>query len=167
MATSRTARAARRGVAHETVDYVALADLRYQLRRFERVREVAARAAGVEPQQYLALLQIKGLERSGAATIGALAERLQIHHHAAVQLVDRLVRRGRADRQRVDGDRRHVVVRLRPAGEAVLRRLARYSVVELKTEGPELAASLRRLVKRSVPNGSRARTEPTKRGGRT
>jgi hypothetical protein len=44
------------------VDYETLADLRYHVRRFLRVREDAARAAGVEPQQYVLLLQIKGFE---------------------------------------------------------------------------------------------------------
>ena len=61
-------------------DYRALADLRYQIRRFLRVREVAARTAGVEPQQYLVLLQIKGLEGHEVATMSVLAERLQIRH---------------------------------------------------------------------------------------
>src|SRR5438067_10583737 len=88
------------------VDYRALADLRYQLRRFLRVREVAARAAGVEPQQYLALLQIKGLEEREAPTMGGLAERLQLRHHSAVQLVDRVVRRGMVERRRDRRDRR-------------------------------------------------------------
>jgi DNA-binding MarR family transcriptional regulator len=132
------------------IDYVTLADLRYRIRRFLRSREVAARAAGVEPQQYLALLQIKGLERRGAATIGMLAERLQIHHHAAVQLIDRLARRGMVDRRRDGKDRRQVVVVLRPAGEAILRRLALYSLAELKSEGPALVASLRQLVRKST-----------------
>lgn len=167
MTISHAARSARGDVGRNTLDYATLADLRYQLRRFERVREVAAREAGVEPQQYLALLQIKGWEGRGGATIGTLAERLQIHHHAAVQLVDRLVRRGMADRQRAGRDRRHVAVRLRPAGEAVLRRLASYSVAELRIEGPELVASLRRLVKRSVTNGRPAGAGAMmKRGGR-
>jgi hypothetical protein len=67
------------------VDYETLADLRYHIRRFIRVREDAARAAGVEPQHYVVLLQIKGFERRQPATIGALTERLQIRHHATVQ----------------------------------------------------------------------------------
>jgi hypothetical protein len=40
------------------IDY----QLRYRIRKFLRVREVAARAAGVEPQQYLVLLQLTGPE---------------------------------------------------------------------------------------------------------
>ena len=136
------------------LDYRTLADLRYQLRRFLRVREVAARAAGVEPQQYLALLQIKGLEGREVATIRVLAERLQIHHHAMVQLIDRLVDRRMVERRRQGRDRREVVVRLRPSGEGVLRRLARHSIVELTTEGPGLVSSLMRLVRQS--NRSRA-----------
>jgi DNA-binding MarR family transcriptional regulator len=135
------------------IDYATLADLRYQIRRFLRSREVAARAAGVEPQQYLVLLQIKGLQRRGTVTIGALAERLQIHHHGAVQLIDRLARRRMVSRRRSGGDRRRVVVELRPAGEAVLQRLSLYSLSELRTEGPGLVASLRQLVKRHTDTG--------------
>jgi DNA-binding MarR family transcriptional regulator len=132
------------------VDYRTLADLRYQLRRFLRTREVAARAAGVEPQQYLLLLQVKGLAGRGPATIGALAERLQVQHHGVVQLVDRLVRRDIVERRRDGRDRRAVVVRLRPAGERILSRLAAYSIGELTREGPLLAASLRRLITQST-----------------
>jgi DNA-binding MarR family transcriptional regulator len=130
--------------AVDAVDYATLADLRYQIRRFLRTREEAARAAGIEPQQYLALLQVKGLERRGPATIGALAE-----------LIDRLTRAGLVDRRRDEDDRRQVVVVLRPAGEAALRRLALHSVAELKAEGPDLVASLRRLVRKSTGNGAR------------
>jgi DNA-binding MarR family transcriptional regulator len=133
-------------------DYPALADLRYQIRRFLRVREVAARAAGVEPQQYLLLLQVKGLEERRAATIGVLAERLQLRHHSVVQLVNRLATRGMVERRRDGSDRREVVVGLRPAGEKVLSRLAGYSMDDLTTEGPQLVSSLKRLVVRSVRN---------------
>jgi DNA-binding MarR family transcriptional regulator len=143
-----------RSTTPDQLDYRTLADLRHQLRRFLRVREIAARGAGVEPQQYLALLQIKGLEGREVATISVLADRLQIHHHAMVQLIDRLVARRMVERRRDRRDRREVVVRLRPPGQQVLRRLARHSIVELTTEGPRLVASLVRLVKQS--NRSRA-----------
>lgn len=147
--------------AHRRLDYRTLADLRYQLRRFLRVREVAARRAGVEPQQYLVLLQIKGLEGRAVPTIGALAERLQIRHHAAVQLVDRLARRDMVERRRDGTDRRAVAVGLRPAGESLLRRLARQSLAELTEEGPQLVVSLQRLIgsstqgRTSSPTGTR------------
>ena len=134
------------------VDYETLADLRYHIRRFVRVREEAARAAGVEPQQYVALLQVKGFERRRPATIGALTERLQIRHHATVQLVDRLVDRGMVRRRRAETDRRGVVVELTSRGEAVLRKLALYSLAELRTAGPALASTLTRVI---APNGGR------------
>lgn len=135
------------------VDYTALAEWRYQMRLLLGRRETAARAAGVEPQQYMLLLQIKGLQARRAVTIGMLAERLQIRHHSAVELVDRLVERGMVARRRHDDDRRQVIVTLRPAGEAVLRRLALNSLAELRTEGPALLATLRRLVR--AANGRR------------
>jgi DNA-binding MarR family transcriptional regulator len=140
----------RSGAVTGDVDYRALADLRYQIRRFLRVREVAARGAGVEPQQYLLLLQIKGLEGHEVATMSMLAERLQIRHHAVVQLVDRLVSAGMVERRREGRDRREVIVHLRPKGEHVLERLADYSVAELTTEGPSLVESLNRLVRQST-----------------
>jgi len=141
------------------VDYATLAELRYQLRRFLGRREEAARAAGVEPQQYALLLQLKGLEgRRTVPTIGALAERLQIRHHSAVELVDRLVARRMVDRRRNGHDGRAVEVALRPAGQAVLRRLALYSTAELQTDGPELVNVLRRLIRqrRRTTSGSKS-----------
>ena len=139
-----------RMTAGQAVDYRTLAELRYQVRRFLRTREVAARAAGVEPQHYLLLLQIKGLEGARPATVGTLAERLQLRHHTVVALVDRLVTRGLVARQRTPSDRRQVVVKLRPAGEAVLKKLALYSIEELRTEGPALVVALTRLIGRAV-----------------
>ncbi len=140
------------------VDYETIADLRYHIRRFLRIREEAARAAGIEPQQYVLLLQVKGFERRQPATIGALAERLQIRHHATVQLVDRLAERGMVRRRRAELDRRGVVVELTPRGEAILRKLALYSLAELRSGGPVLAASLSRVIE---VNGA---GRPKKRG---
>src|SRR5213596_400174 len=85
------------------VDYHTLADFRYRLRRFLRARELAARTAGVAPQQYLVLLQIKGSYGRELPTIGVLAERLQTQHHGVVQLVDRLVERGMVARRPAAG----------------------------------------------------------------
>lgn len=142
------------------VDYATLADLRYHIRRFLRVREEAARAAGIEPQQYLVLLQVKGLEARQPATIGALTERLQIRHHATVQLVDRLAGRGMVRRRRAETDRRGVVVVLTRRGETILRKLALYSMAELRTAGPALAATLTRVI---APNGSGRSPAATRR----
>src|SRR5262249_62029783 len=104
-------------------------------------REAAARAAGVEPQQYLLLLQIKGLEARGAVTIGMLAERLQIRHHSAVELVDRLVERGMVTRRRHESDRRQVGGKLRAAGEAALPRLPLNSPPHFRPHPPPLPAT--------------------------
>jgi len=136
------------------VDYRSLADLRYHIRGFLVVREAAARAAGLEPQQYLVLLQIKGLEGQMPATVGALAERLHIKHHSAVELVDRLCARKLVARRRSRDDRRQVIVEMRPAGRAVLERLATHSLAELQNVGPALIEVLTRLMGK---NGSRGR----------
>ena len=138
-----------RGRTPPAVDYETLAELRYQLRRFLRTRELAARASGVEPQQYQLLLQVKGLPDNQPATIGTLAERLQLRHHSVVGLVDRLVHQGMLSRSRNRSDRREVVVELRPAGEAVLRKLALHSLTELRTEGPALALTIGKLIGRA------------------
>src|SRR5262245_57309058 len=139
----------------DPVDYRTLALLRYHVRRFLRSREVAARAAGVAPQHHLLLLQVKGLEGERLATVGALAERLQLRHHTVVELVDRLTRRGMVARRRVPSDRRQVIVELRPAGQRVLEKLARHSLDELRAEGPALVAALKRLI--GGPRRDRAR----------
>ncbi len=97
-------------------DYQALAEFRYQIRRFLRFSEQMARAAGIEPQQHQLLLAVKGLPEGRRAIIGELAERLQLQHHSVVELVDRLEERGFVQRNRDEGDQRRVLVRLTPAG---------------------------------------------------
>src|SRR6266571_9280941 len=97
-------------------DYQALAEFRYQIRRFMRFSEQMARSAGLEPQQHQLLLAIKGLPEGRRAIIGELAERLQLQHHSVVELVDRLEERGFVQRNRDEGDQRRVLVRLTPAG---------------------------------------------------
>src|SRR5262245_6676640 len=142
-------------------DYQALAELRYQVRRFLRFSEEAARKAGLEPQQHQTLLAIKGLPKKRTTTVGVLAERLQIHHHSAVELVDRLVDRGLVRRFRGRTDRRQVFVRLRPGGEKILRELSLYHLAELRLVGPDLVKILQQLI--AGANAAMKLEDPEKR----
>jgi DNA-binding MarR family transcriptional regulator len=82
------------------IDYQALADFRFEIRRFLNFSERLVHAAGMEPQQHQALLAIKGLPAHRVATVGVLAERLLIQHHSAVELVNRLEAKGLLRRAR-------------------------------------------------------------------
>lgn len=127
-------------------EYQALAEFRYQLRRFLRFSEQAARAAGLEPQQHQLLLAIKGLPEGKKATISALAERLQLEHHSTVELTDRLVERGFVERCRDEADQRRVLVNLTLRGEEVLQKLSRSHQAELQSVGPALVQALNELL---------------------
>jgi DNA-binding MarR family transcriptional regulator len=72
-------------------DFKAMAELRYQIRRFLRFSESAARQAGIEPQQHQLLMAVRGLPDGLRPTVGVLAERMQLQHHSTVELIDRLV----------------------------------------------------------------------------
>src|SRR5688572_18770634 len=94
------------------VNYTALAEFRYEIRRFLRLSEEAARRAGLEPQQHQLLLALKGAEPGVVPTIAWLAERLQVQHHSAVGLVNRLVERRMVRRYRDPSDQRRALVSL-------------------------------------------------------
>jgi DNA-binding MarR family transcriptional regulator len=126
-------------------DYRALAELRYQLRRFLGFSEQAARAAGLEPRQHQLLLAVKGMPEGKEATIGELADRLQVRHHSAVELVDRMEARDLVRRERADADRRQVHVRLTPQGEKLLLRMSLSHRGELRSIAPALVRSLQIL----------------------
>jgi DNA-binding MarR family transcriptional regulator len=108
----------------------------------------AARAAGLEPQQYLLLLMIRGLPEGQAATIRTLADRLTLKHHSAVELVDRLEANGYVRRTRARDDRRNVIVSLLPRGERMLEEVARQRINELRSNGHELVRAIDRLLDR-------------------
>jgi DNA-binding MarR family transcriptional regulator len=127
-------------------EYRALAEFRYRVRCFLRFSEAAARAAGLAPQQHQLLLAVRGIPGTDAPTIGALAERLQLRHHSTVELVDRMEARGLVRRARRGGDRRQVRVELAPRGARLLPRLSLAHRAELRSLGPGLLRSLRRLV---------------------
>ena len=112
-------------------DFETLADFRYQIRKFVRFSERLARQHGIQPLQYLLLLQIKGYPGRDWATIGELAERLQAQHHGVVALVSRCERQGLVERRRSSEDRRRIEIRVLEKGEKVLNKLARLHRVEL------------------------------------
>lgn len=118
-----------------TEEYRALAELRYRIRKFVREGDALASAAGLEPQQYLLLLAIRGLPEGEEATIRALADRLALKHHSAVELIDRLEAHGYVRRSRSRDDRRRVFVSLLPRGEKLLEQVARHRISELRASG--------------------------------
>src|ERR1700722_11224349 len=83
-----------------------LSEFRYQMRRFERFSERAARSHGVTPLQYLLLLHIKGFPGREFALVGELAERLQAQPHGVVALTTRCEARGLVKRRPGERDGR-------------------------------------------------------------
>ena len=141
-------------------DYAALAEFRHQIRRFLHFSEQAARDAGVEPQQHQLLLAIKGLPDGREPTVGELAERLQLQHHSADELIDRAEKRGLVHRHRAEVDRRRRYVTLTPEGETLLRGLALSHRAELRAAAPALRRALAALETGNPNHQSSGATEP-------
>lgn len=137
-------------------DYQSLAEFRYQIRRFLRFSEQVARKAGIEPRQHQLLLAIKGLPPHERASIGALAERLQLQHHSAVELTNRLAKGGYVRRVRDRNDRREVLLSLTAKGEKLLRGLSLDHREELRNAGPTLMAALLGVLKAGRPRMRKA-----------
>lgn len=137
-------------------DYQTLAEFRYELRKFLRFSERAAESQNLAPQQYLALLSIKGYPGRDRVTVGELAERLQTTHHATVGLLNRLQKRGLVHREVSAEDRRCVIISLTPEGERVLRNLASVHRAELKKIGPLLVRLLVHVTGAAAPENELA-----------
>jgi DNA-binding MarR family transcriptional regulator len=147
-------------------EYRALAELRYRIRHFLREGDAKARAVGLEPQQYLMLLAIRGLPDGSEATIQTLAERLALKHHSAVELIDRLETRGYVRRSRSRDDRRRVLVSLLPRGERMLELVARHRISELRTSGEALVGAIDALLERKKTRIANHAKPSHKRGAR-
>jgi DNA-binding MarR family transcriptional regulator len=133
-----------------TDEYRALAELRYLIRHFVSEGDAVARAAGLEPQQYLFLLTVRGLPEGEEATIRTLAERLALKHHSVVELIDRLETHGYVRRTRGREDRRRVLVSLLPRGERMLEQVARHRISELRATGHELVRTVDQLLEKTA-----------------
>jgi DNA-binding MarR family transcriptional regulator len=128
-------------------DYQALAEFRYQIRRFLHFSEQVIKKAGLERGQYQLMLAIKGMPLGVRPRIRELANRMQIRHHSTVELINRLETGGFVHRTRAQDDRREVLLALTPKGEKVLSELALHHQQELRGAGPELVAALRRIMR--------------------
>ncbi|HEY6127963.1 MAG TPA: MarR family transcriptional regulator [Candidatus Acidoferrum sp.] len=139
-----------------SAEFQALAELRYRLRRFLKEGDAAARVSGLEPQQYLMLLAIRGLAPEDPAKIQTLADRLALKHHSAVELLDRLEQRGLVKRTRNRQDRRQVLVSLLSKGERVLEKVAQQRIGELRANGRQLVIAIEALLRDGrARNGNR------------
>jgi DNA-binding MarR family transcriptional regulator len=114
-------------------DCESLAELRYQIRRFVHFSEQVARGTGLQPQRHQLMLTLKGLPKGTRPRVAELAERLEIKHHSAVELINRLSAGDYIRRQRGGVDRREVLLTLTPKGEKILRALSLHHRAELRT----------------------------------
>jgi len=100
-----------------------LAWFRYNLRKFLRLSEKAARQCGVTPQQHQLMLGVAGYTGRGWATVSELAEFLQERHNSVVGLVERASLCGLVQKEHDTADRRFVFVSLTPHGQRILDKL--------------------------------------------
>src|SRR3954469_23513844 len=136
-------------------DYEALAEFRYQIRKFLHFSELAVRAAGLERGQYQLMLALKAFPPGLRPRIRDLAQRMMIRHHSTVELINRLESGGYIRRERGEDDRREVLVALSPKGERVLEELARHHQEALKSAAPSLVGALKRVTKTEKRRGER------------
>lgn len=126
-------------------EYERLSAFRYALRQFLSFSEEAARGAGLTVQQHQALLTIKGFPGRDHITNGELAEWLQIKHHSAVGLVNRLEAQDLIYRERSENDKRAVHIALTPRGAELLEKLTAVHQEELQSIAPQLRLILETL----------------------
>ena len=150
-------------------EYKALAELRYRIRRFLQEGDNTAHEAGLEAQQYLLLLAIRGLPEGLEATIRTLAERLLLRHHSTVELIDRLETRGYVKRMRGREDRRQVLVVLLPRGEKMLEKVVGQRLIELRSHGRALVEAISSILeaRRSVSRAKEGRPKAARANARS
>jgi DNA-binding MarR family transcriptional regulator len=120
-------------------EFEALAHFRFGIRRYLRFSEETVRRHGLTPQQYQLLLALKGFPERDWATVGELAERLQLRHHSVVELINRAQGEGLVERVANPEDARSVRVLLTRQGERILGRLSALHRDELRRLDTTLA----------------------------
>lgn len=126
-------------------DYEALANFRYALRHFFAFSETAAAAVGLSAQQHQAMLAIKGTAERDHLSIGEIADRLEIRHHSAVELVKRLEKSNLAQRKNDPSDGRKVHIYLTRKADKLIEDLSQAHINELRNIRPVLQNLIRDL----------------------
>jgi DNA-binding MarR family transcriptional regulator len=128
-------------------DYDALAAFRYAMRKFLRFSKEVLADAKLTPEQYEALLAIKTRARPNGLNVRDLSDRLQVKHHTAVSLLNKLAARRFVAKKQAWQDRREVQIKLTPLGKSILTRMAAIHRRELRSRSTEMIDALRRLQK--------------------
>lgn len=126
------------------IDYAALAEFRFALRRFQVFSENKAAEAGLTAQQHQALLAIRAAAPDHAS-VGYVAQRLIVKPHSASELVDRLEAQGLVRREPMQSDRRRALLRLTPQALEILSGLSAAHREEIRRLQPLLVEHLTRL----------------------
>jgi DNA-binding MarR family transcriptional regulator len=79
--------------------------------------------------------------------ISKVATELGMHHHSAVELVNRLIKRGLLRKNRDKRDRRHALLQATPRGKRLLRQAILTEYAEMREFAPELLQNLRLFLK--------------------
>jgi DNA-binding MarR family transcriptional regulator len=131
-----------------TEDFQDLAEFRHLLRKFLRFsKDFLRKSAGLNPEQYEALLAIKAFEGKHAAIISELSERLQVKHHSAVNIVDRLVEKKLVTRSAGEADRRRRHLSLTAKGSQLIENLASVHRKEIRGRSGDMIQALEKLKK--------------------
>ncbi len=125
------------------IEFEALANLRYRIRKFRQFSADAASRLGLSPAEHQTLLAIKGFGTGGEISVSSLAEKLFLAPDAAMELAEALKARGFLTI--IAKPKNRIVVRLTDRAEELLRRLTPAHLYEIREMAPELMQALRAL----------------------
>ena len=137
-------------------EYWALGALHDQLQRVMDGTDHRAKEAGLQRTKFRLLIAIGRQPAGVPATIGGLAEALDMDRTAVVELVDELARQRFVVRERDRTDRRRFLISLTPAGEDWLKPLVEGDLRELAAAGPGLLRALRTVMAHAVATADRS-----------
>jgi len=117
------------------------------MRKFSRFSKELLAGAKLTPEQYEVLLAIKSRARENGLNIRDLSEHLQVRHHSAINLINKLVARKMVMKRQSARDRREVEIKLTTLGNTTLSRLAAIHRREMRARSNEMIDALQRLRK--------------------